>query len=105
MSEIQKALIGVLGVAGVFLAGMFAGGEVDTPISHDAETPAVEAPCPSGWTDTSTADEHTIVLSCERNGWLVVLNPDGSFSHGVQLNTEGAQFKFNPREVQGWPAQ
>lgn len=76
-------------------------------VAHDPppETPAIHAPCPDGWEDKSSADEHTIVLSCERNNWLVVLNPDGSFSHGVPLNTAGAGFVFDPREVAEWPAR
>jgi hypothetical protein len=105
MSDTQKAILGVLGAAGVFFAGLFAGSEVETPISSPPETPDISAPCPDGWEDKSSADEHTIVLSCERNNWLVVLNPDGSFSHGVPLNTAGAGFVFDPREVAEWPAR
>lgn len=59
--------------------------------------------CPSGWSDVSERDSHGQVLACERNGWLVILNPDRSFSHGFQVDTPGAEFKFSPAEVPGWP--
>jgi len=96
----------VVAVAGLIVGAGVAVGLVEPAVTDKPpETPAVHAPCPDGWEDTSTADEHTIVLSCARNNWLVVLNPDGSFGHGVQLNTEGAQFKFSPAEVPGWPAR
>jgi hypothetical protein len=103
MNELKPWILG--GVVGAILTGLTAFGLVETEVVHPPETPAAEAHCPDGWEDTSTADEHTVVLSCERNNWLVVLNLDGTFSHGVQLNTEGAQFKFTPAEVPGWPAR
>jgi hypothetical protein len=104
MNELKPWIIG--GVVGAILGGLTAVGLVETEVvAPPPETPAVEAPCPSGWEDKSSADEHTIVLSCERNNWLVILNPDGSFSHGVPLNTAGAGFVFDPREVPEWPAR
>lgn len=59
--------------------------------------------CPDGWKDVSDADEHALVKSCQRNGWLVVLDDKGRFQHGFQLDTPGAEFKFDPREVPSWP--
>src|SRR3990167_9699734 len=50
--------------------------------------------CPNGWKDVSAEDEHALVKSCERDGWLVVLDQQGRFDHGFQLDTPGAEFKF-----------
>jgi hypothetical protein len=93
---------GVLGAL-VTVSTIFTANEV----AHEKppETPAVEAPCPDGWADTSKEVEHAIVLSCEKDQWLVILHVDGTFSHGLQKNTPGAVFVYDPREVTGWPAQ
>lgn len=58
--------------------------------------------CPDGWKDTSSSDIHTPVKSCSRGNWLVILNDDETFSHGVQLNTPAAVFIFDPALVPGW---
>ena len=58
--------------------------------------------CKSGWEDVSSRDEHTRISSCKRDGWLVVLDEDGKFQHGVELDTPGATFKFRPEEVPDW---
>ena len=58
--------------------------------------------CPDGWKDVSSFDEHGRVLACERDGWLVWLTEDKEFSHGLQLDTPGAEFVFDPAEVPEW---
>ena len=58
--------------------------------------------CRSGWTNTSARDEHTQVLSCERDGWLVVLTPEGEFERALRLDTDGAEWITDPEEVPGW---
>lgn len=62
-----------------------------------------DGPCPDGWDDKSGTAEHTQVKSCEREGWLVILNQDESFNYGVQLDTPGAKFVFDRTKVPGWP--
>lgn len=59
--------------------------------------------CPGGWEDVSENDVHTLVRACEKDGWLVVLDQKGNFDHGFQIDTAGAEFKFDPSEVPGWP--
>ena len=70
-----------------------------------ANAPAVRL-CPAGWTDTSTSDEHTPVLSCTRdNGgvkWLAILNADGSLNYAFPLDTPNATFIYESRLVPGW---
>ena len=61
--------------------------------------------CPSGWSNTSARDEHLQVLSCQKAGWLVVLDAEGKFQYGVQLDTQGAEFQYNPSNVPGWASQ
>ena len=58
--------------------------------------------CPGGWEDRSARDEHARVRSCERNGWLVILDQEGKFQHGFQLDKPGAVFVLNPALVPGW---
>lgn len=60
--------------------------------------------CPSGWKDVSSRDEHTLVRSCERGGWLVVLGQDGRFEYGFQVDTPGAVFIFDETQVPQWPS-
>ena len=67
-----------------------------------APVPAERSFCPTGWTDTSSRDEHQIVLSCTRDKWLVILNPGGGFNYALPLDTPGAQFVTDPRAVPGW---
>lgn len=84
----------------------YAASPVENTVDAVAESPAF-SPCPDGWTDTSTSDEHTPVLSCQRtvNGekWLVVLAPDGAFDHATILDLPGAIFVFDKALVPGWP--
>lgn len=101
MSETQKAILALLGAGGMFVAGLFTGGEVKE--DKQPETPAISADCPDGWADTSKEVDHAIVLSCEKDDWLVILHSDRTFSHGLQKNTPGAQFVFDERGVPGWP--
>ena len=58
--------------------------------------------CPSGWEDVSARDEHARVRSCESNGWLVILDQEGKFEHGFQLDKPGALFVFDSGQVPGW---
>lgn len=67
---------------------------------HVARAPVAE--CPSGWKDTSNRDEHSPVFSCSRQGWLVILHPDGSFNYAWK--DFSADFTYNQLEVSGWPA-
>ena len=72
-----------------------------------ANAPAVRL-CPPSWENTSTTgDEHTPVLSCQRdNGgvkWLAILNANGSFNYGFPLDTPNATFIYESRLVPGWP--
>ena len=103
MNELRPWILG--GIAGAVISGLAAFGLVETEVVHPPETPAVHAPCPDGWADTSTSDEHMVVLSCQQDDWIVILHSDGSFSHGLQKNTTGAEFKYDPKEVPGWPAR
>lgn len=59
--------------------------------------------CPDGWKDTSEEDEHTIVKSCQRGRWIVILDERNRFQHGFQVDTPGAEFVFDSRLVPGWP--
>lgn len=57
-----------------------------------------------GWDDVSAKASDTIVKSCQKDGWLVVLDKDNEFSHCFQLDTPGAAFKYDPRECPKWPS-
>jgi hypothetical protein len=103
MNELKPWLLG--GVVGAILAGLTAFGLVETETIPPADSPSVSANCPDGWADTSTTDEHATVFSCQKDDWIVILHADGSFSHGLQKNTTGAAFVYDPREVEGWPVQ
>lgn len=87
-------------------ASAFFAGEQAKPLENVAE-PAFEvafAPasiCPAGWKDTSsTAEEHLKVLSCSRDGWLVILTPEGKFDHG--WDGVSPTFEFDESKVPGW---
>jgi hypothetical protein len=101
MNENTRLILG--GIGGAVLGAMGVLGLVETDqITVPPETPAISAPCPDGWADTSKEVEHAIVLSCEKDEWLVILHVDGTFSHGLQKNTPGAKFVYDPQEVDGW---
>ena len=74
--------------------------EVAKPVAETIGV--VNRTCPSGWKNTSSHDEHTQILSCEKDGWLVVLDGEGKFQHGIKLDTPGAEFTRNPAQVPGW---
>lgn len=105
----NKALIGW--AAGVtFMALVFAWlavNPVEEAADHVGEPVAASLGltnklCPSGWKETSSSDEHARILSCEKDGWLVVLKDDEAFSHAVQLDTPGSEIVFNEAAVPGW---
>jgi hypothetical protein len=104
MSENTRLIIGGLGAVGLFLLGLFAGSEVDTPITEPPSSPAVVAPCPAGWADTSATDEHGIVLSCSKDSWIVIVHEDGSFNYAWHKDQPG-QFIFDKGLVALWPGQ
>ena len=57
--------------------------------------------CPAGWRDTSSRDEHTVVMSCSKDGWLVIVDQGGGFQYALQ---DGAPaFETDARRVIGWP--
>ena len=66
--------------------------------------------CPDGWIDTSSKDDHGLVLSCSRewtvNGqnqrWLVILNQDGSFNYGLQTEPPAKEFVWDKAKVPWW---
>ena len=58
--------------------------------------------CPSGWDDVSATDVHMRSLACLRDGWLVVLTPDGLFSHAIQDNVPGSVIVEDPTQVPEW---
>ena len=59
--------------------------------------------CPSNWQDVTARDTDAVVRSCERNGWIVILDAEGKFNYGWQDDTAGAEFKYKPEEIPGWP--
>lgn len=94
-------------VALVVGVSSFAGGAVtehQAPVVQDVEDFVANAPafspCPSGWKDTSSRDEHTVVMSCSKDGWLVILDPNGGFGYALQDGR--SEFETDPRKVPGW---
>ena len=92
-------------VAGAMAIGsLFAGGEVEPLERIDdlvAGSPAVVSLCPEGWADTSTSDGHVVVLSCSKDGWLVILDQSGQFQYAW---LDGApEFEEDKGKVEGWP--
>ena len=94
---------GLLLAGATFIAGNFSGGYIE-PGGRigDAFTPTEQA-CPSGWANNSVKADHVVIKSCERDGWLVVLNAEGQFSHGYMPNVQGAAFVFDSEKVPNWP--
>jgi hypothetical protein len=96
-------------VTGGFLVGLaiaitafLAGDAVNPNVPENVGlTPAEPRLCPPSWADTSSRDEHTIVLSCSKDGWLVILQPSGAFSYA--LPPDASRFVFDAKEVRGWP--
>ena len=91
----------LLGAAALaFVAGDTA--DVVTTDPSNTPLPQPVAQCNPGWDNVSTRSEHTVNFVCKRGDWLVVLKADGSFSHGWQDNTPGAQHLFDPAVIPGW---
>ena len=90
--------------AGALLLGALVG-DVAQPLDRTTDliagSPAVESICPSGWQDTSTSDGHIVVLSCSKDGWLVILNPDLTFGYGWLDGSK--DFEFDKAKTP-WPA-
>lgn len=61
--------------------------------------------CPGGWANTSARDEHLQRLSCQRDGWMVVLDAEGKFQYGFQLDTPGAKFLYDKTLIPDWPQE
>lgn len=89
---------GALLVAAALLVGSLIGEQVGPLDTITPNTPA-SSHCHPGWADTSSRDEHTIVLSCTRDNWIVYLNSDHSFSHAWPGS---GPFIFDPAQVPGW---
>ena len=70
------------------------------PAVEEAFSPTLSCYGHAGWTDTSTEADHALVISCTRDGWIVILAPDKSFSHA--LNPAGNAFEFDPAKVPNW---
>ena len=111
--SVKDALAG--GGAILVALSFFIGGAVENTVAplekvEDvlvANAPAFN-PCPPSWENTSTTgDEHTPVLSCQRdNGgvkWLAILNADGSLNYAFPLGTPNAVFIYDSAQVPGWP--
>lgn len=101
------AVLGLLAVANGLMALMgttppieIKKGEVNI-VSAPAE-PEAKSLCPDTWSYTAVRDEHTRVVSCTKESWIVILQEDGSPSHAYQKNTPGAQFVFPGQP--GWSA-
>lgn len=102
MSEnLRSGLIGAALMGIIALSTFFAGGGSTDDIADPIGLSPAEKICPVGWKDTSVRDEHQIVLSCERDNWIVFLSPDGTFNYAWPGT---GPFITNPREVNGWPA-
>ena len=86
-------------------AAAFFGGDVAEPLDRVddlvAGSPAEERLCPPGWEHTSSEADHAIVLSCSKDGWLVILDPSGAYQYAWQ---DGAKdFENDAGKVPGWP--
>ena len=97
---------GLLFAAASLFMGSFIG-EQARPYENVVEPAAEVAFSPSescfgreGWKNTSTEADHAVVISCTRDGWIVILAPDKSFSHA--LNPAGNAFEFDPAKVPNW---
>ena len=93
-------------VASAALVGGSIFGDVAEPLDRTTDliagSPAAESPCPDGWADTSTRDEHAIVLSCQLDGWTVWLTPEGQFNYA--WDGKSKDFQYDAGKVPAWPA-
>ena len=85
-------------------AAAFFGGDVAEPLDRVdnlvAGSPAEESICPPGWANTSSEADHAIVLSCSKDGYLVILDQGGAFQYAWQ---DGAKdFEYDAGKA-GWP--
>ena len=105
MSENVRLIIAGLGGGALVLASVFGLNQahVETPMlpKPTAEAPAITANCPDGWADKSDTPQDTIVYSCTKDGWIVILTPDKKFERGWKPGLR--EWTTNPREVDGWP--
>lgn len=92
----------VLLSAAVFAFVAVDAADVVTPDPSVTPQPQPVAQCNPGWEDKSVRTEHTVVFACFRDGWLVILNADGSFNQGHQDDTPGAVFITDPALIPGW---
>lgn len=67
-----------------------------------AAQPVIHEHCPSGWEDNSAGAPDTLVLSCIKGKWIVILTTEGEFDHAFQLDTPGSEFIFDPARIPGW---
>lgn len=55
-----------------------------------------------GWKDISDRDEHAPVKACREGDWIVILTPNGAFSHAFQADTPNAVMVYDETAVPGW---
>lgn len=100
--KVRDALSGFgwLVAAGAFLIGNVTGDAVH-PLEQVASSPAAFNPCPEGWLYTETL-EHGRLLSCSKDGWVVVLDAEYQFEYGINTLSPIAVETDNPAEVPEW---
>lgn len=110
--DLRNLIVGIMLFTAAAVA--FVAGDTSDVITGDPTStpqPSPVAACNPGWEDVSVNTEHAVVFACMQESigadgkpqkWLVVLNTDGSFNHGHQDDTPGAQFIYDPALVPGW---
>lgn len=94
-----SAIAGAILAISAGLTFITTGHDGDAAPAQPAE-PAVQ--CPAKWERHVETDADAIVISCTRDGFIVYLHPDGSFSHAWEKD-KGADFIFDSRLVPQWP--
>jgi hypothetical protein len=93
-----------LAAAASFNPAQEAADRIGSPVAESIGL--LQGRCPAGWNDESATDEHAVVRSCSREvdgvRWLVFLDEQGDFSHGLATDTPGAEFVEDPDEVPAW---
>lgn len=89
----------------VIATSLLAIGEQVKPLDNAGDVTGIgsapsERLCPEGWQDTSQVAADTIVQSCSRGGWLVIVNPDGSMNYA--WDGKSPDFEFDPSKVPSW---